>query len=193
LKTGKGLLFILDAETQQLHQFSKHLMCLDTGISYEEPSPNTFSFNSPYGYCPHCKGLGIVSEADMKLIIPNPKLTINKGAIQPLGVEKKSWTYERALVFAKKHKISFTTPIDQLPEAHLNMILFGNPEGKRNDYRLDAEGSGKHHEEYEGIANMIERWIHTTSSDAIRGWAEEYMELKTCEVCQGLRLKKESL
>src|SRR4051812_28815767 len=129
MQAGKELMFLLDADTGKVSQFSKQLMCAETGISYEEPSPNSFSFNSPYGACPKCKGLGSVYQVNMAEVIPDPSKSIRDGAIAPLGGERDSWTFNQAMQFAKKHKISATEPFDSLSEMHRNMLLYGNEEG----------------------------------------------------------------
>lgn len=195
LQMGKDLMFILDTDRNKLTQYSKMLMDPDTGISYEEPSPNTFSFNSPYGACPRCKGLGSVYQINMDEVIPDPEKSIKDGGIAPLGGEREAWTFQQALLLAKKHKISVTDPIKKLPAKQLNMLLYGNEEGVISYVEEEAEG---YHNEvaqntYEGIVNMVLRWFNETTSEAIRDWAESYMMLQTCPTCEGARLKKESL
>lgn len=194
LQMGKDLMLVLDVDKNVATQFSKQLMCAETGISYDEPSPNTFSFNSPYGACPKCKGLGNVYQVNMNEIIPDRTKSIDEGGIAPLGAERESWTYKQALILAKKNKISFTTPIEKLSEKHLNILLYGNEEGVITyvtDENEVYQETTEHN--YEGIINMILRWFTETSSEAIRTWAEGYMELNVCPECNGARLKKESL
>ncbi|RYD57440.1 MAG: excinuclease ABC subunit UvrA [Sphingobacteriales bacterium] len=195
LQMGKDLMFVLDVDKNNLVQYSKQLMCADTGISYEEPSPNTFSFNSPYGACPKCKGLGSIYQINMQEVMPDDTKSINDGAITPLGAERDSWTYQQATILARKNKISLTTPIKDLPAKQLNILLYGNEEGVITyaDEEADTyyEEVSKH--SYEGIVNMVLRWFNETTSEAIRTWAEGYMLLNTCPVCEGTRLKKESL
>ncbi len=195
LQMGKELLFVLDVDKNTYSQYSKQLMCADTGISYEEPSPNTFSFNSPYGYCPKCKGLGSVYLVNMKEVMPDKTKSINDGGIAPLGSERDSWTFQQATILAKKNKISLTTPIKDIPEKQLNILLYGNEEGVITYVSDEAEA---YHEQvaqhsYEGIVNMLLRWFNETTSEAIRDWAEAYMQLTTCPECNGARLRKESL
>ncbi len=195
LQMGKELMFVLDADTNKLSQYSRQLMCADTGISYEEPSPNTFSFNSPYGACPKCKGLGSVYTINMEEVIPDNGKSINDGAIVPLGAEREAWGYKQAVIIAKKNKISLTTPLKNIPKEQLNIILYGNEEGLityiDNDSEVYNEVSAQHG--YEGIVNMILRWFNETTSEPIRAWAEKFMQLDTCDECNGARLKKESL
>jgi excinuclease ABC subunit A len=195
LNLGKELLMVMDADTNSITTFSKQLMCADTGISYDEPSPNSFSFNSPYGACPTCNGLGSVYTINMAEVMPDTSKSIQEGAIVPLGAEREAWGYKQAVIIAKKHKISLTTPINKLPKNHLHLILYGNEEGiityenKNSEIYNELNSS----DGYEGIVNMILRWFNETTSEPIRDWAEKYMQLNTCSSCEGSRLKKESL
>ncbi len=195
LQTGKDLMFLLDADKNTVTQYSKQLMCAETGLSYEEPSPNTFSFNSPYGACPKCKGLGSVYQVNMNEVIPDNTKSINDGAITPLGGERESWTFNQATILAKKNKIPLNTPVKDIPAKQLNILLYGNEEGIITYENDDSEGYTQKvaENQYEGIVNMLLRWFNETSSEAIRDWAEGYMELSTCPECNGARLKKESL
>jgi excinuclease ABC subunit A len=195
LQLGKDLMFVQDADTNTISQYSKQLMCPETGLSYEEPSPNTFSFNSPYGACPKCKGLGNVYQVNMNEVIPDDSKSINDGGIAPLGGEREAWTFNQATILAKKNKISLTTPVKNIPEKQLNILLYGNEEGVITYVNDEAD---TYHEQvaqhnYEGIVNMLLRWFNETTSEAIRDWAESYMQLNTCPECSGARLKKESL
>ncbi len=195
LQMGKDLMFVVDADTNVLHQYSRQLMCIDTGIAYEEPSPNTFSFNSPYGACPKCKGLGKVYAVNMQQVLPDTTKSINDGAIAPLGVERDSWSYQMATALAKKNKIPLDKPIKDIPENKLNLLLYGNEEGITT-YTDDEPGSyagqvTQHN--YEGVVNMVLRWFAETSSEAVRTWAESFMILNACPECNGARLRKESL
>ncbi|MBS1783480.1 MAG: excinuclease ABC subunit UvrA [Bacteroidetes bacterium] len=195
LQIGKELVFVLDVEQNTVAQFSRQLMCTDTGISYEEPSPNTFSFNSPYGACPRCKGLGNIYQVNMQAVIPNNQKSIAEGGIAPLGEEREAWAFKQATTFAKKNKISFSTPIRQLSEAQLNLLLYGNEQGIITYAASEAEEypAMLAVSDYEGVINMILRWFNETTSEAIRDWAESYMQLNICPECNGARLKKESL
>ena len=176
--------------------FSKHLMCLDTGISYEEPSPNSFSFNSPYGACPVCKGLGNVYTINMDAILPDKTLSVNNGGIAALGEEREASVFQQVVAFARKHKIELNKPIEKLPEEQLNLLLYGDKnigsdvELNMSDENIPLEYTGS----YEGIINMLKRWfISPHSSEGLRSWVEKYMTLETCHTCNGARLKKESL
>jgi excinuclease ABC subunit A len=191
LKLGKDLMFLL-VEEKNLVQYSKQLMCEDTGISYEEPSPNSFSFNSPYGACPVCKGLGTKHHINMETIITDPSLSISEGGIAPLGEERDAWVYRQAQEAAKKNKISLTTAVGKLSKKHLNIMLYGNEEGPQEN--LDFENiKFDPYGPFEGIVNMIQRWFASPYSETIRDWTEDYMTVKPCEACGGARLKKESL
>jgi excinuclease ABC subunit A len=172
--------------------YSKRLMCPVSGLSYEEPSPNTFSFNSPYGMCPHCKGLGEVQEADMARIIPDDTKSINEVGIAPLGEVRDNMTFKQLRAIAKKYKFSFSTPVREIPKEALDMILFGGDEpfevsvtwgGDEWNYNLAAEG----------ISNMLKRWYTDSSSEKIRQWAEDFMTVAPCPECHGTRLKRDSL
>ena len=192
LKLGKDLMFLLVNDEKSIIQYSRQLMCEDTGISYEEPSPNSFSFNSPYGACPVCKGLGVKHHINMNAVIADTSLSISEGGIVPLGEERDAWVYRQAQEAAKKNKISLTTPINKLSKKQLNVMLYGNEEGQQDD--LDFENMKfDPAAPFEGIVNMLQRWFANPYSEAIRDWSEDYMILKPCDSCNGARLKKESL
>ena len=195
LQMGKELLFIANADTNAITQYSKQLMCPETGISYEEPSPNTFSFNSPYGACPKCKGLGSIYQVNMKEVLPDPEKTIAQGGIAPLGEERESSSFQSMNMLAKKNKILLNVPIKKIPEKQMNILLYGNEEGI---ITYDSDNKAAYTEQltqhdFEGIVNMVLRWFAETSSEAIRTWAESFMILTPCPDCNGARLKKESL
>ncbi len=208
LKMGKDLLFVnveepelrntkktssfSESSNATLASYSKQLMCEETGISYEEPSPNAFSFNSPYGACQVCKGLGTMFEINMELVIPDNSISISEGGIAPLGEEREAYVYKQVQELAKKNKISLTIPIKEIPKKLLNILLYGNEEGTEleddfENVKFDPQGP------YEGIINMLKRWFYNGHSEGLRDWAEGFMQLKSCESCGGTRLKKESL
>lgn len=196
LKMGKELMFLLLNDTNKTIQYSKQLMCEDTGISYEEPSPNAFSFNSPYGACPVCKGLGNVYSISMDAIIPDTKLSVKEGGIIPLGEQRDAYLFRNVEALAKKNKISLDKPIKDLPTASLNILLYGNAEGGSLEVSDmdEAAGSQPYEGEFEGIIPMLKRWFSGNSqSESLREWVEKFMELKICTTCEGARLKKESL
>lgn len=191
LKLGKDLMFLL-VDDSRFVQYSKLLMCEDTGISYEEPSPNAFSFNSPYGACPVCKGLGTKHHINMEAVIADPSLSISEGGIAPLGEERDAWVYRQAQEAAKKNKISLTTPVSKLSQKQLNIMLYGNEEGEQDD--MDFENMKfDPNAPFEGVINMLQRWFANPYSEAIREWTEDYMIVRPCDECGGSRLKKESL
>jgi excinuclease ABC subunit A len=190
LKLGKDLMFLL-VDDSKLIQYSKLLMCEDTSISYEEPSPNAFSFNSPYGACPVCKGLGTKHHINMEAVIADSSLSISEGGIAPLGQERDAWVYRQAQEAAKKNKISLSTPVNKLTKKQLNIMLYGNEEGQQADLdfetmKFDPQAP------FEGVINMLQRWFANPYSENIREWTEDYMIMRPCDGCEGARLKKES-
>jgi excinuclease ABC subunit A len=199
LKLGKDLMFVLfesDKGKKGEAAYSRQLMCEDTGISYEEPSPNSFSFNSPYGACPTCKGLGQVYTVDMNTIIPDDGASINDGGIAPLGGERDTFIFRQVQTLAKKNKFSLDTPIKNLPPKALNIILYGKEEGATADelqFDDEAIDGNMYSGDFEGVVNQVKRWFATSTSEAIQRWAEGFMQLTTCKTCNGTRLKKESL
>jgi excinuclease ABC subunit A len=195
LQIGKDLLFILINDDDKVVQFSKQLMCEDTGLSYEEPSPNAFSFNSPYGACPDCKGLGTVNQVDMDAVIPDWNLSINEGGIAPLGQERDAHSFKQVQQIAKKYKISLDKPLKDLPQKAMNILLYGSEDAssKDMDFNFETTEGSIYSTEYEGVVTMLRRWFAANSSEALRDWVEQYMELKKCSTCNGTRLKKESL
>ncbi len=194
LKMGKDLLFLLLNDSGKTIQYSKQLMCEDTGISYEEPSPNAFSFNSPYGACPTCKGLGNVYSIDMEAVIPDSNLSVKEGGIAPLGIQRDAYMFRNVEVLAKKHKINLDKAIKDLPPASLNILLYGNTEGSSLELEnVETEITSNPYEgEFEGIVPMLKRWFLGVNSEGLREWVEQFMQLKTCTSCNGQRLKKES-
>jgi len=195
LNLGKGLLFVQDHDTNQIYQYSKHLMEADSGLSYEDPSPNTFSFNSPYGACPACKGLGVVHRISMDEVLPDKNKTINDGGIAPLGEKRDAGSWQQAEAYAKKNKIALNKPIKDIPQNQLNLMMYGNEEGiityqadQNEQYSYLLDGS-----DFEGVLNMMMRWFSESTSDYVRDWAEKFMVLDSCPDCNGARLKKESL
>jgi excinuclease ABC subunit A len=195
LKLGKDLLFLL-VDDSKFVQYSKLLMCEETSISYEEPSPNAFSFNSPYGACPVCKGLGNVYTIDMDEILADTSKSVKEGGIKPLGEERNASVYQQVSAFAGKYKIKLDKPVKDLPQSQLDLLLFGdkniNPslEVDVNDETIPHEYTGS----YEGIIPMLKRWFSSSNStESLREWVQQFMTLKSCTSCNGARLKKESL
>lgn len=196
LQVGKDLMF-LQVNDDKVIQYSKLLMCEDSGISYEEPSPNTFSFNSPYGACPVCKGLGNVYQISLEAIMPDKNQSINEGAIAPLGAERDAHVFKQVQQLAKKNKFSLDIPIKDLPKKALNLVLYGAETPPEEDEQVDfdetATAGPLYATEYEGVIPQLKRWFAGGNTDALRDWVEQFMELKVCASCGGARLKKESL
>lgn len=196
LKMGNDLMFLLIHQSEKIIQYSRHLMCEDTGLSYEEPSPNTFSFNSPYGACSTCRGLGQISVIDLEAIIPDPSLSVRQGGIAPLGEERQAYLYQSVESFAKKNKISIDKPLRDLSVTARNLLLFGTPEAGNLEIIPSEEGTSGalyDHSTYEGIVPMLQRWFtHGNSTEALHEWVVKFMQQRDCPSCEGQRLKKES-
>ena len=193
LKMGKGTMVLLDNETNQSYHFSKYLMDPKSGISYDEPQPNSFSFNSPYGACPTCDGLGVKSIIDENAIIPDKKLSINKGALTPLGEIRENWTFLQLREIAKKYKFSFADPIEKLSKEALDAILHGSDEALVIPYQYASGYTQNYNSHWDGLIPIITKNYLEKSNDSISKWAEEFMQLLPCPDCNGARLKKESL
>ena len=196
LKLGKELLFLMVHESNKVVQYAKQLMCEETGLSYETPSPNAFSFNSPYGACPTCKGLGNMFSISLEQIIPDRGLSIKEGGIAPLGVQREAYLFKQVEVLAKKHKISIDKPISSLSEQSINLLLYGTQDGpSESTFDMDETTVVSAYEGvFEGVVPMLKRWFTGTGiTEALREWVEQFMELKHCPSCEGARLKKESL
>ena len=189
---GKGLLMVLDNDSQQLRYFSRLLMCPTTGLSYEDPEPNTFSFNSPYGACPKCNGLGEIAVVDKEKLIPNPNLSLRKGGLAPAGEYKAgSWIFKQLEAIGLKYGYTLDTPLKDISDEALDVILYGTNEtfevkretlGITSTYKIN----------FEGIINFIESQNNEEASAAIARWAGSFMNHVSCPVCGGTRLKKES-
>lgn len=193
MKMGKGVIGVLVEETGAFSQYSRFLMDPESGISYDEPQPNSFSFNSPYGHCPHCHGIGTVSEVEINNLIPDPTVSINRGGLAPLGEVKENWTFQQLRAIAKKFKFSLADPIGKIPEEAMNVILYGSEEQIAVPYTYSTGNQHTYSSTFEGIIPMIERSFHEKSYDSIYRWAEEFMNEAPCPECHGARLKKESL
>jgi excinuclease ABC subunit A len=192
-KVGKGTLSVMDNTDDKVYFFSKFLMDPETGLSYDEPQPNTFSFNSPYGACETCHGLGIVSEVAVDNIIPDRKKSINKGAIVPIGELRENFTFSQLRGLAKKFKFSLADPIEKLSDEIVEIILHGSDESfpvTYTNYELKTQTIDT---VFKGIIPIIEEQYYEGKSDSLSKWAEEFMHAKTCPECGGQRLKKEAL
>jgi excinuclease ABC subunit A len=189
LKQGKGGMMVLPHGSTTVRHFSMSLMCPSSGISYPEPEPNLFSFNSPYGACPQCNGLGQVAEVDPKKIIPDPKKSIAKGGIIPLGDSKNTWIFTQVESLLRKSGFTLNTAIADIDDDLINVILNGSDdmidvESKESDRTFSVR--------YEGVISFIERQAEESTSPAITRWAQSFMNKIICPTCEGSRLKKEA-
>ncbi|MCR9083592.1 MAG: excinuclease ABC subunit UvrA, partial [Cyclobacteriaceae bacterium] len=189
LQHGKGVMMLRDEEGN-IHHFSKYLMDPETGLSYDEPAPNLFSFNSPYGACPTCNGLGITEEITRESIIPDPSLSITRGGIAPLGEYRDIWIFKKIDAILKHYKCSISTPIAKLPEKVIEVLLYGSQIEVAVD-SVKYPGT-KWHTSFEGIVNFLQKH-QEGSSEKIQDWVSEFTVTRTCPDCEGYRLKKESL
>ena len=193
MRYGNGILMVLTEKKDTPRYFSRNLMCPTTGISYPLPEPNTFSFNSPKGMCPHCNGLGTVQEVTLSKLIPDMSLSIKQGAIIAIGAEKKTWIFQQLETILRKFGHKLSDPVEKLPKEAIDMILFGGKEkfseksetmGVTRDFSID----------FEGIVNFIEQqYQDSESSSSMQRWAKDFMEEKPCPECEGSRLRKEAL
>ncbi len=189
---GDDTLVVINFDNEDLRYFSRNLMCPTTGISYQKPEPNTFSFNSPKGACKHCNGIGKVYEINLNKIIPNKKISINNGGIAPIGEQKSSWIFKQLNLIAEKYHFSLSDSIDKIPAKALEIILYGGKE--KFDITSKELGITRNYEiDFEGITNFIQNQYNNSNSSSLKRWAKAYMEENNCSVCKGKRLKKESL
>ncbi|HEX8562059.1 MAG TPA: excinuclease ABC subunit UvrA [Flavobacterium sp.] len=189
---GENVLMIFDQDADVVRYFSRNLMCPTTGISYQNPEPNLFSFNSPKGACPNCNGLGTINEINLKKIIPNPKLSIKQGGFVPLGEYKPSWIFKQLEFIGEKFKFKLSDPISKISDEAMDVILNGG----KDKFAVESKTLGITKEykiEFEGISHFIKSQFDESSSTAIKRWAKEFMDEVKCPVCEGSRLKKESL
>ena len=189
---GKGLLMVMDNDSGQLRYFSRLLMCPTTGLSYEDPEPNTFSFNSPFGACPKCSGLGEIAVVDKEKIIPNPNLSLRKGGLAPAGEYKAgSWIFKQLEAIGLKYGYTLDTPLKDFTDEALDVILYGTNE--TFDIKRETLGvTSTIKVNFEGIVNFIEEQNNEDAPASIARWAGSFMNHVTCPVCGGTRLKKES-
>ena len=199
MKQGKGIIMVQpfekgknDDEYGKVEFFSRHLMCATSGISYDEPQPNLFSFNSPYGACPKCNGLGMVSEVDINKIIPNKKLSIRKGAIAPIGPHKNTWIFKQLEAIGDKYGFTLDTSIEDISDEAINTILFGSDEIFKIKQYTDSAASS-YSVAFEGIAVFIVKQNDEQSSPTIEKWILGFMNKVICPTCNGSKLKMESL
>ena len=185
MKHGNKSMMILDVDNNKVRHFSRLLMCPTSGISYPEPEPNLFSFNSPYGACSTCNGLGEISIIDRNKLIPDDKLSIKKGGLAPLGKYKNNWIFNKLESFLDDEGYKLSTPLKDIPDNLINDILYGREETRNS--------KGKNVPAFEGIIDFIQRHFENTNSAAIQRWAQSFMNKKQCPDCEGSRLKKEAL
>ncbi|AVM51831.1 excinuclease ABC subunit A [Bacteroides zoogleoformans] len=192
MRQGDGLLVVLDVQTGDLRHYSKRLMCPVTGLSYREPAPHNFSFNSPQGACPKCKGLGIVSRIDMDKVIPNRELSIAEGAIAPLGKYKNSMIFWQIGALLEKYEATLKTPVKELPDDAFDEILYGSDErikikssliGTTSDYFVT----------FEGVVKYIQMLQEKDVSATAQKWADQFAKTAVCPECHGAKLNKEAL
>ena len=188
MRFGKNTMMITADDQKRVRFFSRNLMCPTSGISYDEPAPNTFSFNSPYGACSRCNGLGTIPEADLSSIIPDNKKSIRKGGILPLGEYKNNWIFGELEYIGRRFGFNLNTPIHDIPHEALNIILYGT-----DDVSLNATPGSNHGITFEGIVNFIVNQMEENATYSIKKWALNFMQTITCPECEGTRLKKESL
>ncbi len=189
---GDDTLIILDFKTEKPRYFSRNLMCASSGISYPQPEPNAFSFNSPKGACSYCNGIGSVHEVDNNKLIPDKEISIKNGGLAPLGDEKNSWIFKQLKLISEKYNFSLNAPIKDIPDNALQFILNGGKD-KLEVSANDLGVSRKYDIDFEGIINFIENQYNESNSSSLKRWAKGFMEEKLCPVCDGNRLKKESL
>jgi excinuclease ABC subunit A len=192
LKAGKGVIMVHTPDNDEINHYSKLLMCPQTGISYDEPEPNTFSYNSPYGACKTCNGLGEISEVDFDKVIPDKKKTIRQGGLAPLGDFKNNWVFKQIEAIGAKYDFTLDTPITEIADEALSTLLYGSNEviHVKNEYIGITSSYALN---FEGIINFIQNQNDENASGNIRKWVARFMNTITCPECNGARLKKESL
>jgi len=191
LQHGKGTVVVLDTATGETKNLSRHLICPTSGISYQEPEPNTFSFNSPYGACPKCSGLGFITEMDLEKIIPDKKLSINAGGIALLGSAKPSSMFKQLNALAEKFNFSLNDPIADLGEDILDIILYGTNEPIY--IKSEYTGLSPQKVNFEGIVNFMNNFDFDSAPASLKKWINQFVNEMECPLCKGARLKKESL
>ena len=191
MKQGSGLIMIQDVEADEVRHYSRSLMCPTTGLSYSEPAPHNFSFNSPQGACPKCKGIGTVDQVDAEKIIPNPELSIAAGGIVPLGKEKSNMLFWQITAICEKYGVTLKTPINKIPEEAMDEILYGTNE--RLKIKNESLGNSNYMVSYEGVAKYIEMQQEEDASATAQKWAGQFITTSVCPECNGQRLNKEAL
>lgn len=192
MKQGDGLIMLLEKGSTDGKYFSKRLMCPTSGISYKDPAPNIFSFNSPEGACPHCKGLGYVTEIDLQKVIPNDKLSIHEGGIAPLGKYKNQMIFWQVDALLRKHDCNLKTPIKDIPKEALDEVLYGALENVRIDKEL-IHANSDYFVEFNGIIKYLQATIDNDDTALGKKWADQFKTTVTCSSCKGMRLNREAL
>lgn len=191
MKQGDGLIMILDKDTEEVRHYSSQLMCPSTGLSYGEPAPHNFSFNSPYGACPKCKGLGEVNQIDMDKIVPKPEMSIYSGGIAPLGKYKNSLFFWQIEAICQKYEVTIKTPIKDIPEDALDEIMFGTDD--KLEIKNETLGTSTYTVAFEGVAKYITMQQDSEASATAQKWANQFIKTSTCPECKGQRLNLEAL
>ena len=189
---GDNVLMVIDNDTSEVRYFSRNLMCPSSGISYPNPEPNNFSFNSPKGACSNCNGIGTLYKVNQKKIIPDDSISIKSGGLAPQGPQKNTWIFKQLELIAQRYNFDLNDPIKKIPKDALEMILYGG----NDKFSVESKTLGvtrNYNIDFEGIANFIESQYHNSDSSSIKRWAKAYMDQVTCSDCNGSRLKKESL
>ena len=192
LYTGNNILMVIDVDDEKPRYFSRELMCPTSGIAYPNPEPNTFSFNSPKGACSSCNGLGITNEINLTKVIPDHKISIKSGGIEPLGEQKNSWIFKQLQLIAERYNFKLSDPIKEIPKEALDIILHGGNE--KFSIASKTMGITRNYEiDFEGIVAFIDNQYKQSETTSIKRWAKGFMDEVTCSSCKGNRLKKESL
>jgi excinuclease ABC subunit A len=189
---GNDVLMILDNETNNVRFFSRSLMCPESGISYPNPEPNNFSFNSPKGMCPTCKGIGQLHQVNLDKIVPDDSLSIKNGALAPHGPQKNNWVFKQLELIAERYKFKLTDPFKKIPEEAKSLIFHGGDER----FEVNSKTLGitrKYKIDFEGVATFLQNTFEANESKSLQRWAKEYMDKIKCPDCNGSRLRKESL
>ena len=192
MRQGDGLMMILDAQSESIRHYSKRLMCPVTGLSYREPAPHNFSFNSPQGACPKCKGLGVVNQIDVDKVIPDRELSIYEGAIAPLGKYKNAMIFWQISALLEKYDASLKTPVKELPDDAIEEVLYGSDERIKIKSSLIGTSSD-YFVTYEGVVKYIQMLQEKDASATAQKWAEQFAKTTVCPECKGARLNKEAL
>ena len=192
MKQGEGLIMVMDYDTGKVRYFSRRLMCPTTGISYSEPAPNTFSFNSPQGACPRCKGLGYINEIDINKVIPNRKHTIYEGGIAPLGKYKNQMIFWQIDAILQEYDCTLKTRIEDIPDEAMNEILYGTLDPVRISKDL-VHTSSDYFVDFDGVVKYLRSVMENDDTAGGQKWADQFLAERECPECHGLRLNREAL